>query len=151
MCCQRILWVQKGSHREAEVSSWDTNPLRTKHMEITHLAPEVPEPETASGWKNIGENTVYRHGHTATAGDEVWGKVSLWLNPELVSVSGHIYSVHTGLSYLTTQRSQTLGTCGWPQLLSVSGFPTTSHLLLKTVLIWTSRMGNSNSFIDKTG
>lgn len=125
----------KGSHREAEVSSWDTNPLRTKQHTETTFSSRSPEPETANGWKNIGENAVYRHGRTATAGDEVWGKVSLWFNPEQVPVSDHVYSAHTGLSYLMTQGSQMLSTCGWPRLLSVSGFPMTSHLLLTTVLI----------------
>lgn len=64
------------------------------------LAREVPEPETAGGWKNTGENVVYRHVLIATAGDEIRGYTSLWSDsaePLCVSVSVYRGVVHAGL------------------------------------------------------
>ena len=122
----------KGSYREAEMSSWDTNPLSVNKHTETILAQEIPEPETADSWKNIGENIVYRHMLTATAGDEIWGDMILWFeSAELLCLS---VSVYRGVLH-ATQRSQKLGTCGWSQLPSLSVFPTSFHLLSKTVLI----------------
>lgn len=70
MHCQRILWVLKGSCREAEVSSWDTNPFSGQWIHRNHA--ELQE-SWSQGMLVAGRTLGRTLWARATAGDGTEG------------------------------------------------------------------------------